>query len=136
MTLWILKKNKNDIDINEEEHNEDMEQIDENENEEDDEDDNEEKEELEEENEVIDEENEDIEKEIEMTEKEKMEIKKNIRNLQKDNIKEGEELIVYENKNKNNNDISDEQKHFQNLIKNLKFYHKLLYIKLKLLIIY
>ena len=176
-----FKKNKNDIDINEEleenneqeEDNEDMEQIDEEEiedalNEEQEEIDDNEKEEEEdddnedvinEENEVIDEDNEDIEKEKEITEKEKIEIKKSIRNLRKDNIKEGEELIQYEksvnlrtilcsatidslkkaqkfkkskkNKNQNNNDISDEQKHFQNLIKNLKFYHKLLYIKLK-----
>ena len=111
-----------------------------------------------EENEEINEE-EDIEEEKEMTEKEKREIKKNLRNLRKDNIKEGEELIEYEknvnlrtilcsatidslkkaqkfkkSKKQNSSDkniLSDEQKHFQNLIKNLKFYHKLLYIKLK-----
>ena len=97
--------------------------------------------------------------EKEMTEEEKREIRKNIKNLKKDNIKEGEELIEYEKsvnlrtilcsatidslkkaqkfkKSKKNNSIdknslSEEQKHFQNLIKNLKFYHKLLYIKLK-----
>ena len=97
--------------------------------------------------------------EKEMTEEEKREIRKNIKNLKKDNIKEGEELIEYEKsvnlrtvlcsatinslkkaqkfkKTKKNNSIdknnlSEEQKHFQNLIKNLKFYHKLLYIKLK-----
>ena len=97
--------------------------------------------------------------EKEMTEEEKREIRKNIKNLKKDNIKEGEELIEYEKSvnlrtilcsatidslkkaqkfkkfKKNNsidkNNLSEEQKHFQNLIKNLKFYHKLLYIKLK-----
>ena len=97
--------------------------------------------------------------EKEMTEEEKREIRKNIKNLKKDNIKEGEELIEYEKSvnlrtilcsatidslkkaqkfkkfKKNNsidkNSLSEEQKHFQNLIKNLKFYHKLLYIKLK-----
>ena len=178
-----FKKNKKDMDIDdnleegeEEEDNEDMEQIDENNNEEKIEDalneeqeeidDNENEEEeddnenaLNEEYEDIEDENEDIEKEKEMTQKEKMEIKKNIRNLRKDNIKEGEELIEYEksvnlrtilcsatidslkktqkfkkskkSNNSNDNAISDEQKHFQNLIKNLKFYHKLLYIKLK-----
>ena len=101
----------------------------------------------------------DMEQEKEMTEKEKLEIKKNLRNLRKDKIKEGEELIEYEknvnmrtilcsatidslkkaqkfkkSKNKDSSDknsLSEEQKHFQNLIKNLKFYHKLLYIKLK-----
>ena len=136
--------------------NEEQEENDDNENEEE-EDDNENA--LNEEYEDIEEENEDIEKEKEMTQKEKMEIKKNIRNLRKDNIKEGEELIEYEksvnlrtilcsatidslkktqkfkkskkSNNSNDNAISDEQKHFQNLIKNLKFYHKLLYIKLK-----
>ena len=99
---------------------------------------------------------EDLEQEKEMTEKEKLEIRRNIRNLKKDNIKEGEELIEYEknvnlrtilcsatidslkkaqkfkkSKKKDSSDLSEEQKHFQNLIKNLKFYHKLLYIKLK-----
>ena len=94
-----------------------------------------------------------------MSEKEKKEIKKTLRNLKKENIKEGEELVEYEKnvnlrtilcsatidslkkaqkfkkskkkKKEANNDLSDEQKHFQNLIKNLKFYNKLLYIKLK-----
>ena len=94
-----------------------------------------------------------------MTKEERLEIKKNIKNLKKDNIKEGEELIEYEknvslrtilcsatidslkkaqkfkkskkNKSSDKNLLSEEQKHFQNLIKNLKFYHKLLYIKLK-----
>ena len=99
---------------------------------------------------------EDLEQEKEMTEKEKLEIRRNIRNLKKDNIKEGEELIEYEknvnlrtilcsatidslkkaqkfkkSKKKDSSALSEEQKHFQNLIKNLKFYHKLLYIKLK-----
>ena len=100
-----------------------------------------------------------LEEEKEMTEKEKREIRKNLRNMRKDNIKEGEELIEYEknvnlrtilcsatidslkkskkfkkSKKKDSSDksaLSDEQKHFKNLIKNLKFYHKLLYIKLK-----
>ena len=95
-----------------------------------------------------------------MSEKEKKEIKKAIKNLKKEDIKEGEELIEYEKnvnlrtilcsatidslkkaqnmkkskkkkKDSNQNTLSDEQKHFQNLIKNLKFYNKLLYIKLK-----
>ena len=88
--------------------------------------------------------------EKEMTEEEKREIRKNIKNLKKDNIKEGEEIIEYEKSvnlrtilcsatidslkkaqkfkkfKKNNsidkNNLSEEQKHFQNLIKNLKFY--------------
>ena len=104
-------------------------------------------------------EDEDLEQEKEMTEKEKKEIRKNLRNMRKDNIKEGEELIEYEknvnlrtilcsatidslkkaqkfkkSKKKGNSDkntLSEDEKHFQNLIKNLKFYHKLLYIKLK-----
>ena len=118
-------------------------------------------EEMEEKEDDIDEEEDiDFDKEEkEMTEEEKREIRKNIKNLKKDNIKEGEELIEYEKsvnlrtilcsatidslkkaqkfkKSKKNNSIdknnlSEEQKHFQNLIKNLKFYHKLLYIKLK-----
>ena len=149
--LEQIDENNNEENI-ENELNEEQEEFDENENEEED-DGNEENEGLEEENE------EDIEKEKELTEKERIEIKKNIRNLRKDNIKEGEELIEYEksvnlrtilcsatidslkkaqkfkkskkNNSANNNTISDEQKHFQNLIKNLKFYHKLLYIKLK-----
>ena len=95
-----------------------------------------------------------------LSEKEKKEIKKAIKNLKKDNIKEGEELIKYaksvnlrtilcsatidslkkaqkfskskkKKKDSNQNILSEEQKHFQNLIKNLKFYNKLLYIKLK-----
>ena len=95
-----------------------------------------------------------------MSKKEREEIKKNIKNLKKDNIKEGEEVIEYEKnvnlrtilcsatidslkkaqsfkkskkkkKDSNQNALTDEQKHFQNLIKNLKFYNKLLYIKLK-----
>ena len=149
--LEQIDENNNEENI-ENELNEEQEEFDENENEEED-DGKEENEGLEEENE------EDIEKEKELTEKERMEIKKNIRNLRKDNIKEGEELIEYEksvnlrtilcsatidslkkaqkfkkskkNNSANNNTFSDEQKHFQNLIKNLKFYHKLLYIKLK-----
>ena len=118
-------------------------------------------EEMEEKEDDIDEEEDiDFDKEEkEMTEEEKREIRKNIKNLKKDNIKEGEELIEYEKSvnlrtilcsatidslkkaqkfkkfKKNNsidkNNLSEEQKHFQNLIKNLKFYHKLLYIKLK-----
>ena len=150
--LEQIDENNNEENI-ENELNEEQEEFDENENEEEEDDGKEENEGLEEENE------EDIEKEKELTEKERMEIKKNIRNLRKDNIKEGEELIEYEksvnlrtilcsatidslkkaqkfkkskkNNSANNNTISDEQKHFQNLIKNLKFYHKLLYIKLK-----
>ena len=150
--LEQIDENNNEENI-ENELNEEQEEFDENENEEEEDDDKEENEGLEEENE------EDIEKEKELTEKERMEIKKNIRNLRKDNIKEGEELIEYEksvnlrtilcsatidslkkaqkfkkskkNNSANNNILSDEQKHFQNLIKNLKFYHKLLYIKLK-----
>ena len=146
--LEQIDENNNEENI-ENELNEEQEEFDENENEEED-DGKEENEGLEEENE------EDIEKEKELTEKERMEIKKNLR---KDNIKEGEELIEYEksvnlrtilcsatidslkkaqkfkkskkNNSANNNTLSDEQKHFQNLIKNLKFYHKLLYIKLK-----
>ena len=149
--LEQIDENNNEENI-ENELNEEQEEFDENENEEED-DGKEENEGLEEENE------EDIEKEKELTEKERMEIKNNIRNLRKDNIKEGEELIEYEksvnlrtilcsatidslkkaqkfkkskkNNSANNNTLSDEQKHFQNLIKNLKFYHKLLYIKLK-----
>ena len=95
-----------------------------------------------------------------LSNKERKEIRKNVRNLKKDNIKEGEEVVEYEknvnlrtilcsatidslkkaqsfkkskkkNKDSNQNTLSDEQKHFQNLIKNLKFYNKLLYIKLK-----
>ena len=150
--LEQIDENNNEENI-ENELNEEQEEFDENENEEEEDDGKEENEGLEEENE------EDIEKEKELTEKERMEIKKNIRNLRKDNIKEGEELIEYEksvnlrtilcsatidslkkaqkfkkskkNNSANNNTFSDEQKHFQNLIKNLKFYHKLLYIKLK-----
>ena len=150
--LEQIDENNNEKNI-ENELNEEQEEFDENENEEEEDDGKEENEGLEEENE------EDIEKEKELTEKERMEIKKNIRNLRKDNIKEGEELIEYEksvnlrtilcsatidslkkaqkfkkskkNNSANNNTLSDEQKHFQNLIKNLKFYHKLLYIKLK-----
>ena len=150
--LEQIDENNNEENI-ENELNEEQEEFDENENEEEEDDGKEENEGLEEENE------EDIEKEKELTEKERMEIKKNIRNLRKDNIKEGEELIEYEksvnlrtilcsatidslkkaqkfkkskkNNSANNNTLSDEQKHFQNLIKNLKFYHKLLYIKLK-----
>ena len=100
-----------------------------------------------------------VKRKVKMSEKEKKEIKKTLRNLKKENIKEGEELIEYEKnvnlrtilcsatidslkkaqkfkkskkkKKEANNDLSDEQKHFQNLIKNLKFYNKLLYIKLK-----
>ena len=150
--LEQIDENNNEENI-ENELNEEQEEFDANENEEEEDDGKEENEGLEEENE------EDIEKEKELTEKERMEIKKNIRNLRKDNIKEGEELIEYEksvnlrtilcsatidslkkaqkfkkskkNNSANNNTLSDEQKHFQNLIKNLKFYHKLLYIKLK-----
>ena len=151
--LEQIDENNNEENI-ENELNEEQEEFDENENEDEEEDDGKE------ENEGLEEENEeDIEKEKELTEKERMEIKKNIRNLRKDNIKEGEELIEYEksvnlrtilcsatidslkkaqkfkkskkNNSANNNTLSDEQKHFQNLIKNLKFYHKLLYIKLK-----
>ena len=150
--LEQIDENNNEENI-ENELNEEQEEFDENENEEEEDDGKEENEGLEEENE------EDIEKEKELTEKERMEIKKNIRNLRKDNIKEGEELIEYEKSvnlrtilcsatidslkkaqkfkrskkinSANNNTLSDEQKHFQNLIKNLKFYHKLLYIKLK-----
>ena len=150
--LEQIDENNNEENI-ENELNEEQEEFDENENEEEEDDGKEENEGLEEENE------EDIEKEKELTEKERMEIKKNIRNLKKDNIKEGEELIEYEKSvnlrtilcsatidslkkaqqfkrskkinSANNNTLSDEQKHFQNLIKNLKFYHKLLYIKLK-----
>ena len=150
--LEQIDENNNEENI-ENELNEEQEEFDENENEEEEDDGKEENEGLEEENE------EDIENEKELTEKERMEIKKNIRNLRKDNIKEGEELIEYEksvnlrtilcsatidslkkaqkfkkskkNNSANNNTLSDEQKHFQNLIKNLKFYHKLLYIKLK-----
>ena len=150
--LEQIDENNNEENI-ENELNEEQEEFDENENEEEEDDGKEENEGLEEENE------DDIEKEKELTEKERMEIKKNIRNLRKDNIKEGEELIEYEksvnlrtilcsatidslkkaqkfkkskkNNSANNNTLSDEQKHFQNLIKNLKFYHKLLYIKLK-----
>ena len=150
--LEQIDENNNEENI-ENELNEEQEEFDENENEEEEDDGKEENEGLEEENE------EDIEKEKELTEKERMEIKKNIKNLRKDNIKEGEELIEYEKSvnlrtilcsatidslkkaqkfkrskkinSANNNTLSDEQKHFQNLIKNLKFYHKLLYIKLK-----
>ena len=150
--LEQIDENNNEENI-ENELNEEQEEFDANENEEEEDDGKEENEGLEEENE------EDIEKEKELTEKERMEIKNNIRNLRKDNIKEGEELIEYEksvnlrtilcsatidslkkaqkfkkskkNNSANNNTLSDEQKHFQNLIKNLKFYHKLLYIKLK-----
>ena len=150
--LEQIDENNNEENI-ENELNEEQEEFDENENEEEEDDGKEENEGLEEENE------ENIEKVKELTEKERMEIKKNIRNLRKDNIKEGEELIEYEksvnlrtilcsatidslkkaqkfkkskkNNSANNNTLSDEQKHFQNLIKNLKFYHKLLYIKLK-----
>ena len=150
--LEQIDENNNEENI-ENELNEEQEEFDANENEEEEDDGKEENEGLEEENE------EDIEKEKELTEKERMEIKKNIRNLRKDNIKEGEELIEYEKSvnlrtilcsatidslkkaqkfkrskkinSANNNTLSDEQKHFQNLIKNLKFYHKLLYIKLK-----
>ena len=93
-------------------------------------------------------------------EKERKEIRKTIKNLKKEKIKEGEEVVEYEKsvnlrtilcsatidslkkaqsfkkskKNKKDstqNTLTDEQKHFQNLIKNLKFYNKLLYIKLK-----
>mgnify|MGYP002624597753 CR=1 FL=1 len=93
-------------------------------------------------------------------EKERKEIKKTIMNLKKENIKEGEEVVEYEKsvnlrtilcsatidslkkaksfkkskkkkKDSAQNTLTDEQKHFQNLIKNLKFYNKLLYIKLK-----
>ena len=119
---------------------------------------NEEMENIEEEEEKDDIDDEDeLKQEKELTEKEKKEIRKNIRNLKKDDIKEGEELIEYEKnvnlrtilcsatidslkkaqkykkskKKDNKNILSDEQRHFQNLIKNLKFYHKLLYIKLK-----
>ena len=121
-------------------------------------DENKEKEEEENEEKSYDEEM--FKKNEKMTEKEKKEIKKTIKNLKKDNIKEGEELVEYEKsvnlrtilcsatidslkkaqkfkkskKNKkdaNQNALSDEQKHFQNLIKNLKFYNKLLYIKLR-----
>ena len=95
-----------------------------------------------------------------ISDSERKEIRKTLRNLRKENIKEGEELVEYERnvnlrtilcsatidslkkaqnfkkskkkkKDSNQNSLSDEQKHFQNLIKNLKFYNKLLYIKLK-----
>ena len=95
-----------------------------------------------------------------MVEKERKEIRKTIKNLKKENIKEGEEVVEYEKsvnlrtflcsatidslkkaqnfkkskkkkKDPVQNTLTDEQKHFQNLIKNLKFYNKLLYIKLK-----
>ena len=95
-----------------------------------------------------------------ISDSERKEIRKTLRNLRKENIKEGEELVEYERnvnlrtilcsatidslkkaqnfkkskkkkKDSNQNSLSDEQKHLQNLIKNLKFYNKLLYIKLK-----
>ena len=95
-----------------------------------------------------------------MMEEERKEIRKTIKNLKKEKIKEGEEVVEYEKsvnlrtilcsatidslkkaqnfkkpkkkkKDATQNTLTDEQKHFQNLIKNLKFYNKLLYIKLK-----
>ena len=95
-----------------------------------------------------------------MMEEERKEIRKTIKNLKKEKIKEGEEVVEYEKsvnlrtilcsatidslkkaqnfkkskkkkKDTTQNTLTDEQKHFQNLIKNLKFYNKLLYIKLK-----
>ena len=95
-----------------------------------------------------------------MMEEERKEIRKTIKNLKKEKIKEGEEVVEYEKsvnlrtilcsatidslkkaqnfkkskkkkKDTSQNTLTDEQKHFQNLIKNLKFYNKLLYIKLK-----
>ena len=85
-----------------------------------------------------------------ISDSERKEIRKTLRNLRKENIKEGEELVEYERnvnlrtilcsatidslkkaqnfkkskkkkKDSNQNSLSDEQKHFQNLIKNLKF---------------
>ena len=149
------EENENDEDIRDkEEENDNNEEIEVNEGEEIEEN---EDEEGEYDNNINEEDN--LEEEKEMTEKEKREIRKNLRNMRKDNIKEGEELIEYEknvnlrtilcsatidslkkskkfkkSKKKDSSDksaLSDEQKHFQNLIKNLKFYHKLLYIKLK-----
>ena len=155
------QENNEEVEDNENNDNEEIENLDENDNEEiiDNNENEGEGEEIEEqENEEINDE-EEIEEEKDMTEKEKREIRQNIRNMRKDNIKEGEELIEYEksvnlrtilcsatidslkkaqkykkSKKKDSSDknsLSEEQKHFQNLIKNLKFYHKLLYIKLK-----
>ena len=149
------EENENDEDIRDkEEENDNNEEIEDNEDEEIEEN---EDEEGEYDDNINEEDN--LEEEKEMTEKEKREIRKNLRNMRKDNIEEGEELIEYEknvnlrtilcsatidslkkskkfkkSKKKDSSDksaLSDEQKHFQNLIKNLKFYHKLLYIKLK-----
>ena len=141
-----------DINIEENEKEEDI--MEEEEEEEEEKDNGEEFDESEEENNKI------IKGKKKISEKEKKEIKKAIKNLKKDNIKEGEELVQYEKsvnlrtilcsatidslkkaqnfskskkkkKDSNQNGLSEEQKHFQNLIKNLKFYNKLLYIKLK-----
>ena len=147
--------NEEEIDEENDEENDNVIDIEENEEEEEE---NEEKGEENEEEEEEENENKKI-KRNRMSEKERREIKKTIRNLKKENIKEGEELVEYEKsvnlrtilcsatidslkkaqnlkKGKKKKDsaqkaLSDEQKHFQNLIKNLKFYNKLLYIKLK-----
>ena len=152
-----MSKEDEDEDENEDiniEENEKEEDIMEEEEEEEEKDNGEEFDESEEENNKI------IKGKKKISEKEKKEIKKAIKNLKKDNIKEGEELVQYEKsvnlrtilcsatidslkkaqnfskskkkkKDSNQNGLSEEQKHFQNLIKNLKFYNKLLYIKLK-----
>ena len=152
-----MSKEDEDEDENEDiniEENEKEEDIMEEEEEEEEKDNGEEFDESEEENNKI------IKGKKKISEKEKKEIKKAIKNLKKDNIKEGEELVQYEKsvnlrtilcsatidslkkaqnfskskkkkKDSNPNGLSEEQKHFQNLIKNLKFYNKLLYIKLK-----
>ena len=156
-TLDFKNMSKEDEDENEDiniEENEKEEDIMEEEEEEEEKDNGEEFDENGEENNKI------IKGKKKISEKEKKEIKKAIKNLKKDNIKEGEELVQYEKsvnlrtilcsatidslkkaqnfskskkkkKDSNQNGLSEEQKHFQNLIKNLKFYNKLLYIKLK-----
>ena len=165
-------ENEEEENENEEENNEEKidekndKKSDEKNNEENDEKNEEENEEGEEEEENENDENnddgyDDEEENEKVSKKEIHDMKKNIKNIHKDNIKEGEEIIEYEqhvnlrtilcsatidslkrenpfkkskNKKKDNktqNDQTSAQKHFQNLIKNLKFYNKLLYIKLK-----
>ena len=144
-------------ELNEEDNAENEVDVEENENEINEED---EEEEEEKESDEDDDDKKNIKGRQKMSKRERNEIRKNIRNLKKDNIKEGEEVVEYEKsvnlrtilcsatidslkkaqsfkkskkkkKDSNQNSLSDEQKHFQNLIKNLKFYNKLLYIKLK-----
>ena len=144
-------------ELNEEDNEENEVDIEENENEINEEEDEEQEER---ESDEDDDDKKNIKGRQKMSKKERNEIRKNIRNLKKDNIKEGEEVVEYEKsvnlrtilcsatidslkkaqnfkkskkkkKDSNQNSLSDEQKHFQNLIKNLKFYNKLLYIKLK-----